>query len=134
MARLRSLSLPQLPPMQCDKGCGECCGIVACSQEEFDRIAGIVRVRGLTPQRQGTTCPLYIGGQCSIYHARPLVCQLYGHAPDLTCPRGYNTNAAPHVEARWTQGMRSLPGMRFLHELAYSPAEFQDIILTTMTA
>jgi hypothetical protein len=31
------LHLPQLPSMQCDDGCGECCGVNFVRREEFRR-------------------------------------------------------------------------------------------------
>lgn len=125
-------SLPQLPPMRCDRGCGKCCGIVPVGADEYERIAKVIGRRGIKPVAQGVTCPLYIDGQCSIYEARPLLCRIYGHDdhPACTCPRGYNANAKPAVVAKWRTALarNSRGGSRLLHELVYTPNEIGEIL------
>lgn len=125
----RKFSLPQLPPMRCDDGCG----IVVLSGEEYRRIEKVVGARGVEPVRQGSTCPLFIDGRCSVYEVRPLVCQLYGHvdSPLLTCPKGYNANASADAVAAWNQALHRTTrrsGIRFLHELAFSPEEIRELV------
>ncbi len=121
-------SLPQLPSMRCDDGCGECCGPVFISQDEYERIERVVNAQGITPRRNGPlTCPLYIDGKCSVYLARPAICRLFGHAPKLVCSRGYDTPATPRQIEKYKQYMRrSTRGgedVRLLHELVYSEYE-----------
>lgn len=125
----KSVKLPQLPSMQCDDGCGLCCGVIVLRREEFRRIEALVKVRGITPRRQGTRCPLYIDGKCSIYEGRPDVCKLYGHVERLNCPRGYNVNITREEEIIWQKHMKDAGhGMRFMHELVYLPGEMPAII------
>jgi Fe-S-cluster containining protein len=87
--------------MACKPGCGDCCGAVPWSAEEWakvkDRVPAVVAVEimdigdgGVIPLRKGTTtCPFFSGG-CTVYDDRPFMCRLYGTAPDarLTCPHG----------------------------------------------
>jgi hypothetical protein len=109
----RSLNL--LPPMRCDEGCGACCGPVPVSHAEFVRIRQYVKEKGIVPVDQGTTCPLYLDGKCSVYPVRPPVCVAFGHSAGLPCERGYNVNADEGVVAKMvTSGGRPA---HLLHEL-----------------
>ncbi len=105
----------KLPVMQCDERCGECCGIVPVTHDEYGAVRRYIRKNGITPIDQGVTCPLYHGGKCTVYEVRPMVCRLFGHVPSLTCPKGYNTNIKPEAEER----IRSKYGKptRLLHDL-----------------
>lgn len=120
-------TLPQLPKMRCDAGCGECCGVVPVGHREFERLRVVVERRGITPVQQDETCPLFINGQCAAYEARPLVCRIYGHedVEACTCPRGYNANADARTLAPWKKAMRKevRGGRRWIHELAFTAAE-----------
>lgn len=119
---MKPIPLPQLPQMRCDDGCGECCGIVGCSSHEFVQVSRVVKARGIKPVRQGSTCPLFLGGRCSVYEVRPACCRVFGHTPELTCPRGYNVATPPeHVKAHMATSLRGgIRSARFLHELVYS--------------
>lgn len=116
--------------MRCDHGCGECCGVVACSKAEYATIEKVVKAKGIRPVRQGTTCPLYIDGQCSIYEARPLACRLYGHVKDMACPRGYNVNVTREVEREYSRLMvrGGVANAVLLHSLVYTSAEFTEML------
>lgn len=121
-----------LPPMRCDAGCGECCGVAPCSTSEYDRVATYAKLHGITPQRQGSTCPYYIDGTCSVYDARPAVCRLFGHVEDLECPRGYNVNVTnagvlKRVRAILLDGGGILEN-RTLHEAVYTTAELLAVL------
>ena len=98
----RKVSLPVLPEMQCDKGCGECCGPVLCKQHEYDRVVEYAQQNGIEPKRQGETCPWYQDGGCKVYPVRPFICRLFGHSEDLVCSRGYNVNIPKLLEKRAT--------------------------------
>lgn len=88
----------KIPSFTCKTGCGECCGIVPWSPEEWSKvedrlpsdatanlIAGVV-----IPMRAGSaTCPFFDGG-CTVYADRPFMCRIFGTSRDarLTCPKG----------------------------------------------
>jgi len=78
--------------MQCDDGCGDCCGIVPANDKEFDRILDFIEEKNIVPLKQGVTCPFYQSGKCAIYPVRPIMCQVFGHSTKLECSRGYNVN------------------------------------------
>lgn len=123
--------LPVLPAMRCDDGCGACCGPAPCSPRELEVVRAYVAQHHVEPRRQGITCPLYLGGRCSVYPARPLVCQLFGHVPELKCERGYNANAGRSARREWDRAFdrEKAPGqVRHVHEVAYSARETDDII------
>lgn len=123
------MSLPQLPTMKCDRGCGDCCGIVLCSRAEFQAVSNVVKMQGIVPVRQGSKCPLYIDGKCSVYHARPLTCRLFGHVDKLKCSRGYNANASWFDVLDWNAAIKK-SGKKpvFLHELVYSIEEIKSLV------
>lgn len=121
-------NLPQLPKLKCDAGCGQCCGPVIVSSDEYKAIETVIAALGITPQRNGIgTCPLYINGKCSVYHARPMLCRLFGHVPGMACAKGYDTPASDHVRGKWNNAVRrsAKSGVRMLHELAYTNEEIQ---------
>ena len=84
--------LPIFPRMQCDKGCGDCCGPAPATEHEYKKAIHVAKAKKLVLKHQGLTCPFYQEGTCAIYDARPLACRLYGHLKDMQCSRGYNTN------------------------------------------
>lgn len=84
--------LPVLPPMRCDAGCGKCCGIAPASPDEYRAVVRYAKEHNITPKKQGLTCPFYQGGTCAVYPVRPVMCRVFGHSEDLSCPHGYNTN------------------------------------------
>jgi Fe-S-cluster containining protein len=94
--RLHILADQLMPDMRCDKGCDFCCTIAAASTIEYDRVLAYAEAHNIKPLRQGVLCPWYQAGRCYVYPVRPLVCRVFGHAPELICPHGYNTNA-PHA-------------------------------------
>jgi Fe-S-cluster containining protein len=84
-----------LPPMKCDKDCGDCCGIAPCNEAEFKAIGEYIKKNRVVPQNNGLTCPFYQKGTCQIYPVRPVICQLFGHVPNMICSKGYNVNVTP---------------------------------------
>jgi len=123
------MKYPKLPIMQCDDGCGECCGFAPCSRQEFNNIKSYIVQHGIEPIRQGATCPLYQNGTCSVYPVRPFVCRLFGHCSDLVCCRGYNRNIDPAFEERLVAIHQQECGDEMLHthDLCYEPMEIVDL-------
>lgn len=114
------VDLPVLPEMRCDRHCGECCGVVMCSEDDYQRVKRYAKRRGIKPLEQGIDCPFYQDGQCAVYEARPLICRMYGHFADdkLTCPRGYNVNMPLRVKDLFDERIIAASGKpRFLHEM-----------------
>lgn len=105
---------PPLPVMQCDPNCGECCGVVPCTQGEFVAVEAYAMENGLTPVAQGLTCPWYQNGGCAVHPVRPAVCRLFGHVPQLECPRGYNVNVGGTLKRKWDEKVQG--ATKFLHQ------------------
>ena len=82
-----------IPQMQCDSGCGRCCGPAPVTKGELAAIRRYIAVKNITPVAQGVTCPLYIDGNCSVYPVRPFICKAFGHVPKLKCIKGYDVPA-----------------------------------------
>lgn len=103
--------------MQCDEGCGECCGIVPVTETEYARVERFIKEHKITPVEDLATCPFYQGGKCAVYPVRPLICKVFGHGEDplLRCIKGYNTN----VPTRDIERMIAANGMttRVLHDM-----------------
>lgn len=77
-----------LPQMNCKGLCHECCGPIAMSRVEWQRIQ--VQL-GYTPK--GTpdlVCPMLDRktNRCSVYAIRPVICRLWGALPSMPCPHG----------------------------------------------
>ena len=123
--------LKTFPPMKCDSGCGRCCGIVPVTETEFQRVARYAQEHALEPVDQGITCPWYQGDKCAVYDVRPLVCRMFGHVPQMECPKGYNVNIPERQAQRMIlsngQANRTLheimPNSSFLNDLARKQAE-----------
>ncbi len=115
--------------MRCDDGCGDCCGIVPATDDEFRKIQRFIAENGIEPAASlDGTCPLYQGGRCTIYEARPLICKLFGHAADpmMTCVRGYNVNVPEHeIVARLRANGRTT---HLLHELAPNYEQIKHLL------
>jgi Fe-S-cluster containining protein len=128
------------PPMRCDEGCDECCGVVAASKAEFDAVVAFAAARGITPVKQGSMCPWFQGGRCAVYEARPIVCRLFGHTPTGECPRGYNANMTMqalrdtvHRGKLAVIGAGDFAKVRLLHEVCMTPAEIAQAIDSGIT-
>lgn len=117
--------------MQCDTGCGECCGVVPATETEFRAVERFIAEQGITPAAHTDgTCPFYQNGGCRIYPVRPLVCRLFGHAADplMTCPRGYNVNVPERDVVRMLRANGKTTHV--LHELAPNWEEVKHMIPT----
>ena len=78
--------------MRCDARCTECCGVVAVSEEDLQRVMKHARDNGIKPRAQGLLCPYFQEGRCAVHSVRPAICQAFGYHSGLPCPRGYNVN------------------------------------------
>lgn len=120
--------LPLVPPMQCDKGCEDCCSQgVTVSEQEYQAVKAYAAANSIQPRMHAIIhqraiykpmCPWYHEGRCSVYDVRPAVCIFYGHAETAKCPRGYNTNLNETDKATFYKEMNALgPPVRLLHEI-----------------
>lgn len=107
--------LPVLPPMQCDDGCGECCGPVPASVAELAAIRAYIAEHGVVPKEQGITCPFYQGGRCQVYPVRPTLCRAFGHTAELRCSRGHGDTALGDPALRNLLRGQMSKGHRLLH-------------------
>ncbi len=104
--------LPMLPPIPCDPGCGECCGVVPVSPTEWLAVAVYARQHGVTPRDQGLTCPFFQDGGCAVHPVRPTLCRAFGHVAGMTCPKGHQRNVP---ELPVLGAILSEPRTRLLH-------------------
>jgi hypothetical protein len=81
-----------IPGLGCPGGCIDCCrvfGIPSQTRIETKRIADYLAAEGRRIKTaRGTTCPYISPGGCTIYPVRPLICRLYGVAPNVPCREG----------------------------------------------
>jgi len=107
--------LPLFPSMQCDDGCGACCGPAPITDAELAQLRAYIEKHNVPVVEQGITCPLYQNGRCAVYEVRPLVCRAFGHVEGMECRRGYNKNIPTEQAARLfdEQG----PATHITHEL-----------------
>ena len=100
----------RIPKLNCTGECGRrnsrlndtCCGPIGCTALEADWLDGFdgikaewdscgngnvnMDIESLFPMR---VCPhLGIGGRCTAYEARPLICRLWGVVERMKCPYG----------------------------------------------
>ena len=122
-ARRKLAVLPPLPPMQCDEGCDLCCSKpFPISETELVDVLAYANEHGIEARSQGALCPFFHDGRCAVYDARPAICELFGHMPNMRtgCERGYSGNVsdpAPYTAAHESLGPRT----RFMHEALGRP-------------
>lgn len=109
--------LPPLPEMQCDIGCGKCCGPVPASPKEYMAIAVYSKMHGITPKRNGVTCPFYQEGQCAVHEVRPGICRIFGHSENLECPQGYNVNVEEDIIREYVYATGNPDKAQLLHHM-----------------
>ena len=108
--------------MKCDPHCGDCCGPVSCSEDEYQKIKKHVVENKIHFSSKSPlemvfgSCTFYQKGRCAIYEVRPMVCKLFGHVEKLKCSRGYNVNDLTDREA-FKMLKVSGEGVRHLNEL-----------------
>jgi hypothetical protein len=88
----------KIPTFTCRPGCGDCCGIVPFSPEEFARVRDRLPVGSEVLEADGNSYPVRSGSAtcaffdrgCTVYADRPFMCRLFGTARDarLKCPHG----------------------------------------------
>lgn len=130
----RRVKLEVFPSMQCEPGCGACCGVVPCTEEEYARIQRFAQARGIVPVKQGWQCPLFIDGGCSVYAVRPVMCRTFGHSPKMPCPRGHNVDVPEETIHKAIR--RRGAATHVLHELVGMTAEeaIDDAVATARGA
>jgi hypothetical protein len=75
-----------LPELECKGLCQESCGPIAMSKAELEHITAKY---GSAPMWDDTfTCKALVGGKCSIYEDRPLICRLWGTVGGMPCKWG----------------------------------------------
>lgn len=78
-----------IPDFICTEGCHECCrnfGVPSRTQVEDERIMTFLQENSMPAgTASGNTCPYLNATGCSIYPVRPLICRLYGTAPNYRC-------------------------------------------------
>ena len=85
-----------IPDFMCTEGCYECCknfGVPSRTKVEDERIKKFLKDNSMQlGEAKGHTCPYLDEGRkeggCSIYPVRPLICRLYGTAPNHLCTMG----------------------------------------------
>jgi hypothetical protein len=88
----------RIPAFRCKPGCGDCCGVVPWSENEWAKVAdrappGTTTIKAddaIIPTRPGSSvCPFFSSG-CTVYNDRPFMCRLFGAVrdPRLRCPHG----------------------------------------------
>lgn len=76
----------ELPSVDCQELCGDCCSFIGMTRLEQRRIT---QVGGPEIKIWQMPCPaLSIMGRCTVYTRRPMICRLYGVVEDLRCPYG----------------------------------------------
>lgn len=107
LAALESL-YAQLPKIECQRKCQECCGPIVMTRLEarrlpelqFDRMpmrTGLPGFAHVSRVPDTLTCPLLKDGACSAYDRRPAICRLWGLTEKLRCPFGCEPSP------RWTE-------------------------------
>jgi len=89
----------KIPEIECQGLCHESCTIVPAARVEikrarermggknpFNPLAAIIALKEKVPTMP--SCAALKNNRCSIYHARPAICRLYGVAEGLECPFG----------------------------------------------
>lgn len=105
----------ELPQLNCKPNCGECCGVVPCTEAEYAAVEQYASEHGVIPKAQGLTCPFYQEGGCAVYEIRPFPCRFFGHVEEMPCPHGINVNV-PSSLKRKLDASYPKP-TRCLHEL-----------------
>jgi len=113
--------------MQCDVGCGDCCGPVPASKEEYATIAAYTKKQGITPKRNGITCPFYQQGRCAVHEVRPAICRVFGHTAQLSCSRGYNVNVDETIVHKHLRAAGPPEEAQFLHQMLVDQAIASDL-------
>lgn len=80
----------KIPDVNCKGLCVDACTAVGMSKGEWRRLT---LSSGKRPQiKNDGSCIYLLNGKCSEYDKRPLVCRLFGAAPDLPCKFGCKPN------------------------------------------
>jgi uncharacterized protein len=88
----------RIPDIECKGLCHQSCTLVPAAKIEIkkarERMGGknpfspISAAKTITEKNMIPSCAALKDKRCSIYHARPAICRLYGVAEGLDCPFG----------------------------------------------
>ncbi|UCG12040.1 MAG: YkgJ family cysteine cluster protein [Deltaproteobacteria bacterium] len=91
-----------IPGFRCTEGCHECCrnfGVPARTRVEDARVKEFLREHSIKQgEARDNTCPYLGDGGCTIYPVRPLICRLYGTAPNYQCKMGVHPDRLLHED------------------------------------
>jgi hypothetical protein len=107
VAQLEAL-YAELPRLDCKQLCADCCGLLAMTGLEFDRLLSarpnthhsmarfgrdheFVFFAGPAPDpadHETLVCPLLRDGLCTAYAVRPLICRIWHCEEGMPCPHG----------------------------------------------
>jgi Fe-S-cluster containining protein len=61
--------------------------------------------------------PYHFGERkCTVYEARPTMCRVFGHVPEMSCILGYNVNVDPRVVHGMIKESGAMGKAMLLHE------------------
>ena len=72
--------------IECKGHCQGSCGPIAMTPDEFRRISEASET--IPTVDEHATCSLLVGGRCSVYDVRPIICRLWGMVRGMECPWG----------------------------------------------
>lgn len=92
---MSNLNVRNIPPHTRCTNCGECCGPVPITYNDYARISNYLKGNGYAREvvrrkHKPLNCVFRDDEQkkCAIYPVRPMVCRLFGVAIRLQCPNG----------------------------------------------
>jgi hypothetical protein len=101
----------QLPAVNCQRKCQECCGPIIVSPAERLRME-VVGGRPLVYDIDAGHCEYLVEGGCSVYAVRPLICRLWGAVEKMRCPFGCEPErwVSDAEFQQWVARIRALDG------------------------
>jgi hypothetical protein len=89
-----------IPSIDCSGKCRDQCTLIPMDEVELLYLQKVADPNYMEPPPgsgssapvilipRGKECQFLVGGRCSVYEHRPLICRLFGVAQGLTCPHG----------------------------------------------
>jgi len=123
-----SILYPYIPAMPLCDNCGECCGPVTVTEQEYGAIATFINERSIAWEAKADLECGFLDAKakrCRIYPVRPFACRLFGVAHEMACPH--------HPSAT----VLSFPAGRAMTERWMTPADLllgEAVALVTVSA